>query len=528
MLPPEEDRLELALSASNEGIWKWTVGEVQMEYSDRVLGFMGYDLESAPNVFTEYDRCFHENDRAHFQQVLEGVLKKDGRELFGVDLRFLRGDGNVCWLRIRGACVRQDGEAALMAGSMIDISRRKEAELALEEERHLLRMLIENIPNNVYFKDEESRFVMVNQATADKMGLESGADLIGRTDHDFFLDEHADKSRDDELEIMETKASQLQTLERETWDGRDDSWVITTKIPWYDRKGEVRGTFGVTSDVSPLVNTQKRLVDAAEQLRVRNETYREELQLAREIQAAVLEDVIEPLDGGGDAGGYDVRFATKYIPASEMAGDFYEVIPISKNKVGLLICDVMGHGVRAALVVSMLRGLIEREQLSASSPEWFLYGLNDGLAKILNRAGITMFATALYVVIDAVEGVVSYASAGHPMPLVMKDGGCEILSKSGVLKGPALGLMPESPYAGSEIAMNDFDRMLLFTDGVFEAENLEGEEYGEDGVCKLLESFEGEMSVGEVVDELTERVAAYCGGGKFGDDVCILGIEVSR
>ncbi|GAA5495419.1 hypothetical protein Rhal01_01594 [Rubritalea halochordaticola] len=525
MIPPEEDRLELALRASNEGIWQWRVSDHSVQYSDRVLGFLDCNSDNAPNIFTDIDRCFHENDREHFKRVLEGVLKQDGKELFGVDIRFLKDSGSISWLRIRGACVRDDeGYPLMIAGSIIDISRRKEAELALEEERHLIRMLIENIPNNVYFKDMDSRFVMANQATAEKMGLKNSAELIGKTDHDFFTAQHADKSRRDELEIMLSGHPQESTVERETWVGQEDSYVITTKIPWYDRRGNVKGTFGVTSDVSALVTTQLRLSKVAEELRIRNRIYEEELQLAHDIQRAVLDDEIPDIS---IQGGHQLSFATKYIPASEMAGDFYEVIPISKTEVGLLICDVMGHGVRSALIVSMLRGLLERERDSARLPEWLLYGLNDGLYRILNKSGITMFATALYMVFDLEAGRINYSSAGHPMPMLKKDGKVSFLKSDQQVVGPALGLLPETPYCGDSLSFDAFNQLYLYTDGIYEAENAHGEQFGREGVSDFIAELEDDMPVQEVIDHLTEMVGEYCGGNGYGDDVCMLGVELA-
>jgi sigma-B regulation protein RsbU (phosphoserine phosphatase) len=259
-----------------------------------------------------------------------------------------------------------------MAGSIIDISKRKNAELALEEERHLLYQLVENIPNSIYFKDQESRFVMVNKATAHKMGYENPRDLLGLTDHDLFDVSHADKSRADEVEIMERKVPQEESLEREVWEGQPDTWVLTTKIPWLDSQGNVKGTFGVSSDVSDIVNVQVRLRNVAAQLKERNAQYEEELELARQVQSAVLDSDPLPFPRNDAEARFGVHFASRYFPDSEMAGDFFEILKISDTKVGMLICDVMGHGVRASLVVAMLRGLVEKERESSTDPEWFL------------------------------------------------------------------------------------------------------------------------------------------------------------
>jgi len=102
-----------------------------------------------------------------------------------------------------------------MAGSMIDISRRKEAEEQLLEERHLMRLLIDNVPLNIYFKDLESRFTLVNKSIVKWLGGEEVDDLLGKRDHDFFDTGHADQARKDEQQIIETGKPILGYLERE-------------------------------------------------------------------------------------------------------------------------------------------------------------------------------------------------------------------------------------------------------------------------------------------------------------------------
>jgi len=112
------------------------------------------------------------------------------------------------------------------------------------------------MPVNIYFKDEDSKFVMANTATAKKMGLKCAADIIGKSDHDFFDARHADKSRKDEVMIMYTKENLEGSLEKELWDGALETWCITSKHPWLDHNGKIKGTFGVTNDVSEIVKTR--------------------------------------------------------------------------------------------------------------------------------------------------------------------------------------------------------------------------------------------------------------------------------
>ena len=278
-------RLVLALRASNEGIWDWWTDSAEIYYSRRILEFLECSTAAAPNIFLEPHDMVHEQDRACFVQALQDVLNPSGPELFAIDCRLKTGGNSWRWLRIRGTVVRdRQGAAQRIAGSMIDISRRKEAEAQIEDERHLLRMLIDHVPLQVYFKDRESRFVLVNKQMAEWMGFQEPRDLQGKHDRDFFDREHWEQADTDERAIMETGRPVSGKLERETWRGGEDTWVLTSKFPWVDRCGEVKGTFGVSSDVTELVKAKQEATELAAELQMRNQAYEEELQLAREIQ----------------------------------------------------------------------------------------------------------------------------------------------------------------------------------------------------------------------------------------------------
>ncbi len=519
-----KDRLELALQASNEGVWDWFVGEDEIYYSDRVLKLLGYPKESAPNVIAEPTEYLHEEDLEDFQQSLADALSPDAADNLAADCRYRHPDGQWHWFRIRGVVVRDDqGKALRVVGSFIDISRRKIAEISLEEERYRLRELIDNIPVNVYYKDKESRFVVANTSIARKFGKESGEDLVGKTDHDFFGKAHADTARADEIHIMETREPQINVIQRENWDGKEDTWVEITKLPWLDRHGNLLGTFGITSDITKLVKTQRLLTNAAEELRQRNVAFEEELQLARQIQQALLPSSVEGLVLR--AHDREVSFACRYTPASEMAGDFYEVMPISQDCIGVLVCDVMGHGVRASLIVSMLRGLIEKERDSATSPEWFLYGINEGLVSILERADVTLFATAVYCVIDLKKGTLSYSCAGHPAPIVTRLGETNQLTHGDGKPNPALGLIPKSPYTTESISLDDIDRMVIFTDGLHEVEDAEGQQLGLENIIQQIQDTSKE-NIDDSLDSLIDHARRHSAGGDFDDDVCLFALDV--
>jgi len=513
------ERLNLALRASNNGIWDWWVGKQAIYYSRRVLEFLECGEGNAPNLFVDAQRCVHEMDREGFMVKLRTALEPNGPELFAADCRLLTGSGDWRWLRLRGAVVRDErGEALRMAGLMIDISKRKKTEASLEEERHLLSLLINHVPLHVYFKDTGSRFVRVNQSMAAWVGHDSVEQMLGKHDKDFFGAAHWKQAEADEKQIMGSGQPIMEMVERETWRGREDTWVMTSKFPWRSRSGEVKGIFGVSSDVSELVRAQRALEEVAEALHARNAEYEEELHLAREIQSALA--CVDFPAFLTELGQPRVAFGSRYVPISGMAGDFFEVFAISPNQVGMLICDVMGHGVRSALVVAMLRGLMEKERGDAQDPGRYLHGLNGGLASILHRAGVTMFATAFYAVIDFAAGEIRYASAGHPAAVIDEGGRArELPLEKG--KGAGLGLFAQSAYTSQRVPLAGVRQLLLFTDGLLEAENSKGELLLEKRLSNIVAKSSG-TSLEDSLDQIIARVLDFSGGHHFDDDVCLV------
>jgi len=521
------ERLELSLRASSEGLWDWSLEAGTIYYSPRVLELLEVeDGADAPNFFEPPHEAIHEDDQDAFRGVVARALQPHGPGTLAIDARVRTGNTEPRWLRIRGTIVRNDdGRVTRIAGSVIDISLRKRAEGQVEEERFLLRQLIDHIPVQVYFKDTESRFVLANQGMAEWMGLEHPDQLLGKHDRDFFQDQHSGEAQEDEKHIMANDEPILEKLEHETWqEGTDETWVLTSKFPWKDRKGNLKGTFGVSNDVTELVKTRQEALSMALELRQRNQAYEEELQLAREIQQA--------LAGGGfpqiaAEDGSTLALGSRYIPISGLAGDFFEVIPISPGHAGMLICDVMGHGVRAALVVAMLRGLLEKQRGQAGDPGQFLRGLNDGLSAILERAGTTMFATAFYAVADLETGTLRYSCAGHPGPIAIGPEGVRQLANVRAEKGPALGLIRGAAYPTNELPLSSIDRLVMFTDGVLEAENRSGEPFFEKRLMEIVGKHAGD-TLDTLLDSILATVLEFSETMQFDDDVCLLAMEPQK
>jgi len=464
----------------------------------------------APHFFTSPHATLHADDVDDFIKELSAVLADHGDDRFVNNCRFLRPDGDYVWLRIRGISVRNEaGEVTRIAGSMINISIRKNLEEEQREERHGMTTLIENIPVNVYFKDLESKFVMTNSATARRFNLEHPEELEGKCDHDFFESSIADKFRAEELAIINGGDPVKNSMKREnTEEGSQERWSVVSRMPWTDTKGNIKGIVGISSDVTSLVNTQNQLVNMTYKLTNQKEEMEQELQLAYEVQLAMIQkDQIESFPSTDDSieSAHKVNFAYRYTPVSSMAGDFYHVVRIDEKR--------------------MLRGLMEKDQKSAGEPEKYLKGVNDGLVSILKRAGVTMFATAFYGVIDLEKETFSFANAGHPFPIVISQSEVKSLSVVSQKVGPALGLVPNSPYQADSIDFHEFSKLVLFTDGLNEAENAQGDEMGMQRICDAISP---EASIEKTLEDMVDAVKLFAKDNEFNDDVCLLGIKLEK
>jgi PAS domain S-box-containing protein len=145
-----------------------------------------------------------------------------------------------------------------------DLTEARKSEEALSLERNLLRCLLDNVPDRIYFKDEQSRFIRINHALAAQFHLDDPAAAIGRTDFDFFTEEHAGPAFRDERMVMQTGRPIVDIEEKETWaDGRV-GWVSTTKLPLRDKSGRIVGTFGISRDITARKLAEQELERAKE------------------------------------------------------------------------------------------------------------------------------------------------------------------------------------------------------------------------------------------------------------------------
>ncbi len=136
---------------------------------------------------------------------------------------------------------------------------------ALARQQYLMDTLMENVPDKIYFKDSQGRFLRISKSTAKSFGLEDPDEAIGKTDQDFFTEEHAQQALQDEQLVMQTGEA-ITKEECETWPDRPDSWVLTRKMPLYNEEGEIVGTFGISTDITERKHVEAEMEETLQEL----------------------------------------------------------------------------------------------------------------------------------------------------------------------------------------------------------------------------------------------------------------------
>jgi sigma-B regulation protein RsbU (phosphoserine phosphatase) len=226
-----------------------------------------------------------------------------------------------------------------------------------------------------------------------------------------------------------------------------------------------------TSD-GTIVGMVWSLLDISEQKRIqqelqeRNSQMEEDLSLAREFQQAFIQAEYPVFPPEASRTESAIEFGHIYLPSGAVGGDFFEIFAVSDTKAGIFISDVMGHGVRSALVVATIRGLIEELGSLRDNPAAFISHMNRDLTRIIKHHGHVTFATAFYMTIDLSNGEIVYTSAGHPSPFLLQveDQKSTMLKMDEGKHGPALGIFDSTAYEQASTTMAAGDTLVLYTD----------------------------------------------------------------
>jgi len=278
-----------------------------------------------------------------------------------------------------------------------------------------------------------------------------------------------------------------------------------------------------------LSRAKEQLEQQAVELREKNAEMEADLDMARELQTAFLPRHYPVFPATASPERSALHFCHRYFTSTELGGDFFDILTLSDTLAGVLICDVMGHGVRAALVTAIVRGLVEELRSDAADPGRFVTEMNRSLCSILHQTTTPLFATAFYVVVDAARGTMRWANAGHPAPFHVRRtaGTVERLQRIGEKPGPALGLLNTATYTTSDGLLAAGDLIMLFTDGLYEIDGPGDTLYEMSQLTAAITSLRA-LPTPQLFDDLIAELRRFSVTGEFGDDMCLVGMDITR
>ena len=229
--------------------------------TEKVYGYSEKEFLENPNFWIE---VVLEEDKHKFDEIYPLINKG---KTATVEFRIRHADSSVKWVESRMTpTLDATGKLIMLDGITIDITERKHVEETLHNEQYLMQTLMDNLPDHIYFKDNESRFIRINRSQSKIFGLDDPSQAIGKTDFDFFSKEHATTTCNDEQAIMLT-GQPISKDEKETWPDGSISYVLSTKMPWRNVEGNIVGTFGISKNITERKKMEEVLEASEKNLR---------------------------------------------------------------------------------------------------------------------------------------------------------------------------------------------------------------------------------------------------------------------
>jgi sigma-B regulation protein RsbU (phosphoserine phosphatase) len=425
--------------------------------------------------------------------------------------------------------VKGRADTHLLVRSIRYALKRVDSERELAEERNLLRSVINNLLDSIYVKDARGVYRLDNLAHMRSIGAERPEDVVGKTVFDFFPYDAAVRFQADDQAIIRSGKAIVNRQEPFIQPDGQKRWLSTTKVPLRNKEGQVIGLVGIGRDITERKRAEEQLAVYNEELREKNMQLEDDLDMASEVQQAFMPQQFPSFPKDAEPDKSALAFFSRYLPTGAVGGDFFHVLPLSNTEAGVFICDVMGHGVRAALVTAIQRALVEELAGVGRQPGEFLTHINRALLSILRRTRTPMFASAFYLYLNSETGELRYANAGHPKPLHLRrsDNRVDVLSSNGARPGSALGVFEHATYKTFDTQVKPGDLVLMFTDGIFEVEGPAGDYFDQQ---RLVEAVQRRLheSPDQLLEGLLSETRDFSVKHEFGDDVCLVAVQLEH
>jgi PAS domain S-box-containing protein len=291
-------------------------------------------------------------------------------------------------------------------------------------------------------------------------------------------------------------------------------WNRLSITPLKDKNGVTTHYVGVQSDITELRVTQKNLKAANTDLALFQKKINFELEEARRVQNFILPSALPNTN--------KIRFSSVFEPMDQIGGDFFDIIEISKGVYGILIADVTGHGIQAALLTFMTSFALKNTALQNSSPAKVVSATNE---KLYNKMPRGSFITMFYAVYNSNDKTLSYTQAGHPEGYLIRSSLNEVITLTS--QSPLVGAFSSESvnYTESKIQLKIGDKVLLYTDAILEIWNSEDVMLNKEDFTSFLIK-NSNQSINELLESIKSFGLSFSGQPTFKDDFTMVGFEV--
>jgi len=219
-----------------------------------------FGMKSPDEAVGKTDFDFFTEEHAREAYDIEQKIIKTGIPAIDIEEKETWHEKGDRWVStIKMPYYDKNGKILGTFGISRDITDKKIIENQLEKEMSFMNTLMERIPDSIYFKDLKSRFILINKALAERLDIKDPDEAVGKTDFDFFSEEHAKQAYNDEQNVIKTGKPMVGIEEKETWHEKGDRWVSTIKMPFYDEKGKIIGTFGISRDITEKKKAEEKV-----------------------------------------------------------------------------------------------------------------------------------------------------------------------------------------------------------------------------------------------------------------------------
>ncbi|OPY47004.1 MAG: Bacterioopsin transcriptional activator [Methanosaeta sp. PtaU1.Bin028] len=508
-LRQSEERYRLVSENTNDVV---TLHDMNMRYlyiSPSMLNQTGYSPEELIGK-SPLDIIYPEDIKYNVDSLAELIARKTPLRL---EYRVRIRDGSLVWVETTANPVLDaNGKMVYIQGTHRNVNERKQAEQDLKESRQLMSDLISFLPDAIVAIDLDGRITFWNRAMEALTGVESKY-MLGKRNYEHSLPFYGMRRPI----LIDMVLRSYQDMEGEYIRFQREGTAVTGEvfIPTFGPKGSY-----LLGKATALYDSSGKIIGAIESIRdiTESRTMEKQLDLNRaELHVAALIQQSFIPDRDPDVPGFQLASITR--PAMEVGGDFYDFIMQPDGRCSLVIADVAGKSISAALFMALSRTIVRANATNQPNLTEVLKSTNKMIAA---EAPEGMFVTLIYGVLDGRDQSFRYANAGHPPPLVFRSNGRSLEEESS--SDVALGAMEGALYRERLLRFCSGDVALFYTDGVTETMDADGRMYGTDRLIEVVRRS-CTKSAQQIIDDILADISAFSGSREQHDDITMVAVK---